>query len=62
MAEEERALGLIKLPYSENEEGEDCTFPDEESVIEIATRWGVDPSLTKYQGSKSIGYLCELYY
>lgn len=57
---EEKELGLTALPYADMEDWDDITFPDEEHVVQIAGKWGVDPSMDKYQSSKSTGYLCVL--
>ena len=53
LTEEERKIGLTKLPSGDEGEWEDCIFPDEEIVIEVAKHWGVDPCLEKYKDSKS---------
>lgn len=58
---EEKDLGLTSLPYADMEDWDNVTFPDEEHVIQIAEKWGVDPLMGKYQNTKSTGYLCVLY-
>lgn len=57
---EEKELGLTVLPKEEIEDWDDVTFPDEESVIEIAGKWSVHPFLEKYKGTKSTGFLCKM--
>lgn len=57
---EEKDLELTALPYTDMEDWDNITFPDEEHVIKIAEKWGVDPLMGKYQNTKSTGYLCVL--
>ena len=63
LTKEEIDLHLNNLPGVDCEEldnWDDWDFPDEEVVRNIAAQWGIDPSLDKYQNSKSTGYLCKL--
>ena len=58
LTEEEAALGFGRFPNPENwESAED--FPDEESVMEIAKAWGVDPTFSEGEYAKATGYLCR---
>lgn len=57
---EEKDLDLTCLPDTDMEDWDNVTFPDEEHVIQIAEKWGVDPLMSKYQNTKSTGYLCVL--
>ena len=62
LTEEEKELGLTNLPNEVMEDWDECTFADEEMVMEIARRWGVDTELGKFKGEKSTGFLCEIEY
>ncbi len=57
---EEIQLGFDKFIQSDDDDWESVGFPDEESVMQIAAVWGVDPFFSdgkKYE--YGVGYLCE---
>lgn len=59
LTEEEKELDFDSLIMSEDDDWDEATFPDEESVLEIAAAWGVDTSMQNHQEEKSVGYVCS---
>ena len=62
MTREEEQLGFAAYINSKNQDGDwdGLEFPDEESVLNIAAAWGVDPKFEQNRYDKSTGYLCAL--
>ena len=57
---EELNLGFDKFPVSEDSYDEDDIItPEEESVIDIARAWSIDPSFDGANYEKSTGYICK---
>lgn len=57
---DEEEIGLTMLPDEVIEDWDNVTFPDEESVIQLAAKWSVDTTFEKYQGTKSTGFICHM--
>jgi len=65
LGSEELTLGFDKYPQEDNldtwtdEDWNSAIFPDEDSVIDIAQAWGIDPFFGEGNYEKGIGYLCR---
>ena len=57
---EELALGFDQFPHPGGNWSDDQRFPDEESLLDIAAAWGVDPRFEKTAYPPSTGWLCTL--
>ena len=55
---EELALGFDRFPHAGREHG-GRQFPDEESVLDIAAAWGVDPRFQKKTYPPSVSWVCD---
>ena len=55
---EELALGFDRFPHAGREHG-GGQFPDEESVLDIAAAWGVDPRFQKKTYPPSVSWVCD---
>ncbi len=56
---QEQQLGFDKFIQTDEDDWESVEFPDEESVIEIAAAWGVDPMFSDGDYEYGVGYLCD---
>ncbi len=56
---EEDELGFDGFIQSDDDDWDSVEFPDEESVIEIAAAWGVDPMFSDGDYEYGVGYLCD---
>lgn len=59
ITEDEKMLGLGNLIQNDDDDPDSVNFPDEESVIEMAGMWGIDPGFTVKDYPKSTGYICK---
>lgn len=59
---EELKLGFDKFPTSDDSLDNDIDYPDEDSVIDIASLWSIDPTFygRALEKSTSTGYICNL--
>ena len=55
---EELALGFDRFPHAGREHG-GGQCPDEESVLDIAAAWGVDPRFQKKTYPPSVSWVCD---
>lgn len=62
MTDEEKQLGFSSYKNIQDNLDEECDIdlPDEESVLIIASAWGIDINLDKKEHCKSTGFLCIL--
>lgn len=58
---EEQQLGFDRFIQTDEDDWESVEFPDEESVIDIAAAWGVDPMFSDGDYEYGVGYLCDKY-
>lgn len=56
---EEESLGFDQFIQSNEDDWEQVEFPDEDSVIKIASAWGIDPLFSAKEYPESTGYICE---
>lgn len=56
---EEKTLGFDGFIQSEDDDWESVEFPDEESVVEIAAAWGVDPLFNDCDYPEAFGYISD---
>ena len=56
---EEQTLGFGGFIQSEDDDWESVEFPDEESVVEIAAAWGVDPLFNDCDYPEAFGYISD---
>lgn len=56
---EEQTLGFDSFIQSEDDDWESVEFPDEESVVEIAAAWGVDPLFNDCDYPEAFGYISD---
>jgi len=57
---EEIKLGFDKFPVSDDPCEVDTIIPDEDSVIDIASAWSINPLFDGANFEKSTGYICRL--
>ena len=57
---EEQQLGFDRFIQTDEDDWESVEFPDEESVINIAAAWGVDPMFSDGDYEYGVGYLCDM--
>ena len=57
---DELRLGFDRFPTSDDCDWDNIIIPNEEDVLSIAAKWGVDTTFQKYTGGPGIGYLCTL--
>ena len=56
---EEENLGFDSFIQRDEDDWESVEFPDEESVVEIAAAWGIDPLFEDSDYPEAFGYICE---
>ncbi len=56
---EEENLGFDSFIESNDDDWKNVEFPDEESVIEIADAWGIDPLFEDNDYPEALGYVCD---
>lgn len=56
---EEEELGFDNFIQSDEDDWDEVDFPDEESIIDIAAAWGVDPMFSDDEYECGVGYVCD---
>lgn len=56
---EEENLGFDSFIQRDEDDWESVEFPDEESVVEIADAWGIDPLFEDNDYPEAFGYICD---
>lgn len=56
---QELSLGFGKFIQNDDDDWDSVEFPDEESVVEIAAEWGVDPLFNDSDYPDAFGYISD---